>query len=150
MHTGSNARRLAETPFSRLTGDKKVNDSDFQILNLSRPRNTPTYGPLSIRTAPFDRTAVEDAVAVPVWSIIVVMASVSRYYPVVCLLFSIFLSFYISYVHWRATRKSRCTKFYQLIKILSTSKLLKVSIIVTNFYLFNKIIYVSSVRWIYC
>ncbi|CAL1688089.1 unnamed protein product [Lasius platythorax] len=66
MHTGSDAGRLVETPFSRLTGDKKVNDSDFQILNLSRPRNTPTYGSLSIRTAPFDRTAVEDAVAVPV------------------------------------------------------------------------------------
>lgn len=37
----SNAGRLAETPFSRLNGDKKVNDSDFQILNLSRPRNNP-------------------------------------------------------------------------------------------------------------
>lgn len=68
MHTGSDpfAERLAETPFSRLSGDKKVSDSDFQILNLSRPRNTPTYGSLSIRTAPFDPTAVEDAVAVPV------------------------------------------------------------------------------------
>jgi len=68
VHTGSDpfAERLAETPFSRLSGDKKVSDSDFQILNLLRPRNTPTYGSPSIRTAPFDPTAVEDAVAVPV------------------------------------------------------------------------------------
>lgn len=114
MHTGSDAGRLVETPFSRLTGDKKVNDSDFQILNLSRPRNTPTYGSLSIRTAPFDRTAVEDAVAVPVWSIIVVMANVSRYYPASCAFyFQFFFLFYL--LRTLACNKEKPVhRFYQL------------------------------------
>lgn len=149
MHAGSDGARLAKTTFSRLTGDKKVNDSRTSRSWIYRDLATSLLTAL-FRSVPHRlivplgrgcRCCTGSEVSSSSWR-----ASLDIT-PVVCLLFSIFLSFY-PLTHIGVQQGKISAQILPTIPsfFFSMNKLFKVPAIVTNYYLFKLESYIIYIR----